>query len=329
MKDQKEKVLWLEIHSPELMTQEASILPEGFVLKRPTTRTDHEEHLRLVEDAKYIIVGGIPLTRDLILAAKKLKLICKWGIGVDLIDMKTAEELNIPVCIPAGSNAIPVAEHVIGLMIAVNKRIPYLDQNMREGNWLKREMRSQCYMLNSKTIGLIGIGNIGKTVTKMLQGFNVNVVYYDIYRLSEEEESNLGVRFVEVDELLKVSDVVSLHMTLNDSTRGWFDWEKFDKMKLNAIFINASRGKIVKEEDLIRALNEKRIRGAGLDVFEVEQPHDADSPLFKMENAVFTPHVADACIDNVLHITQCVYENIYNYSNGIPLDPRNVRLPKY
>lgn len=326
---EKRKVFWMEVHSKNLSALEKSLLKEGYELIRPLSREDHAEHLRLIEDADYIIVGGVKLTKDLLLAAKKLKLICKYGIGLDAIDMHAAEELNIPVARAAGCNAIPVAEHTIALMLSVDKMIPYCDKALRDGRWTKREMRDKCYMLNKKRIGLYGCGNVGKNVAKRLIGFDTEVVYYDLYRLPKEVEEDLHLTYVDAEELLRTSDVISIHTMLTKETFHLFDKEKFSMMKPDAILINTSRGPVINEADLIEALRTKQIRGAGLDVFEVEQPHDAASPLFTLENVVVTPHVADACIDNVPNVTRCVYENIYNYEekNGFIM-PANCALAK-
>ena len=126
-----EKIVWLEVHDPEVQKMENSILPEGFDLVRPTSTTDKEEHLRLIADADYIIAGGVRITKEYIDAAKNLKMIQKWGIGVDKIDCEAAAARGIPVYITAGANAIPVAELALGLMFAVNRKIPYVDKSMR------------------------------------------------------------------------------------------------------------------------------------------------------------------------------------------------------
>lgn len=325
----KIRVFWMEIHPPELAKLEESLLKDCYELVRPQSRTDHEEHLRLISDAEYVIVGGIPLTRDLIAAGKRLKLICKYGVGLDLIDLEAAKEYNIPVARAAGSNAIPVAEHAIALMLAVNKKIPYCDSAMRDGKWVKREMRNVCYMLNKKRIGLVGCGNVGRNVAQRLSGFDVEVVYYDIFPMKPEVEQQYNIRFMDLDELVRTSDVISIHALLTDSTRHMFNYDMFCRMKPTAILINTSRGALVCEQDLIRALKENKIRGAGLDVFEIEQPHDAGSELYRLENVVVTPHVADACVDNVPNVTSCVYTNIYNFEeqNGYIFAP-NLALAK-
>lgn len=319
-----EKVIaWMEVHAPDVVKKEDSILPLGFRIIRPKSRVDRAEHLAMMEKADYIIAGGIPITKEYMQAAKQLRMIQKWGIGVDKIDCSAAKELGIPVSITAGANSIPVAELAVGLMFAVNRRIPYVDAQMRQGRWLKTEMRPLCYMLNGKTVGLLGIGNIAKQVAKMLRGFDVNIIYYDIYPLKPEVEKELNVRYVGFDELLRESDVLSVHVPMMDSTRGMIGKAQLESMKKTAIIINTARGGVIDEAALVDALNAGTIRGAGLDSYVVE-PIEPDNPLLKLENVVLTSHNGGGVIDNVLHVTEHAYANIVKNSRNEPQDPRDV-----
>ena len=322
-----EKIVWLEIHAPDLMKKEQEILPEGFTLLRPTSLTDKEEHLRLVADADYIIAGRIPVTAEYIEAAKKLKMIQKWGIGVDKIDCEAARARNIPVNITAGANAIPVAELAVGLMLAVNRKIPYVSRTMREGQWVRTEMRAQCYMMNQKRIGLLGIGNIAKKVARMLSGFDTEVVYYDVFRLSEEQEKELNVRYLPFDELIETSDIISVHVPLLESTRGMIGAKQFEQMKQGAVLINTARGPIVDEPALIAALESGKLRGAGIDAF-AQEPVDPGNPLLQMDNVVCTCHIGGAASDNVIPVTEHAYQNIVAFSKGEPVNPKDVVVPK-
>lgn len=322
-----EKIVWLEIHAPDLMEKEEKILPEGFTLVHPTSLTDKEEHLRLVEDADYIIAGRIPVTAEYIAAAKKLKMIQKWGIGVDKIDCEAARERNIPVNITAGANAIPVAELAVGLMLAVSRKIPYVSRTMREGKWVRTEMRAQCYMLNQKQIGLLGIGNIAKKVARMISGFGTEVVYYDVFRLPEEQERELNVHYMPFDELIKTSDIISVHVPLLDSTRGMVGAKQFEQMKQGAILINTARGPIVDEPALIAALESGKLRGAGIDAF-TQEPVDPNNPLLKMDNVVCTCHIGGAASDNVIPVTEHAYRNIVAFSKGEAVNPKDVVVSK-
>ncbi len=318
-----EKIVWLEIHDPEVVKMENSILPEGFELVRPTSRTDTEEHLRLLENADYIIAGGIPVPREYIQAAKKLKMIQKWGIGVDKIDCAAAEERGVPVYITAGANSVPVAELALGLMFAVNRKIPYVDSTMRAGQWVKSKMRAQCQMIHGKTVGLLGIGNIAKEVAKMLRGFeNTQVIYYDVFPLSPEDEKKYDAVSVSLEELLRRSDILSVHVPLLPSTKHMIGAEQLAMMKPSAILINTARGGVVDEAALTEALKSGKLRGAGLDSFE-QEPIDPNNELLGLENVVLTCHCGGGVSDNVLHVTEHAFSNIQKFSRGEPLNPKD------
>lgn len=325
---EKQKIVWLQVQKQAVRDEANKALPEGFEVVYPTSATDTQEHTRLIAEADYLITQSIYVTREQLQGAKKLKMIQKFGVGVDKIDCKAAEELNIPVCITAGANSVPVAEMAVGLMLAVNRRIPYVDRSVREGQWLKAEMRAQCYMLADKTIGLIGMGNISRQVVKRLFGFDVGeILYYDVFRLPPEQEEALGVRYVPLDELMAQSDVISIHVPLTDETRGMISRERIAMMKPTAILINTARGFIIDQSALIDALRGHKIRGAGLDAFE-EEPLSPDSPLLELDNLVLTCHHAGSVIDNVLPRARHAYENIEKFSRGLEIDLRDVVVQK-
>ena len=252
-----------------------------------------------------------------------MKMIQKWGIGVDKIDCVAAEEQGIPVYITAGANSIPVAELAVGLMFAVNRKIPYVDATMRAGQWVKSKMRAQCQMIHGKTIGLLGIGNIAKEVAKMLRGFeNTQVIYYDVIRLSPEDEEKYQATYVPFEELLRRSDILSIHVPLLTSTKHMVDAEQLAQMKSDAILINTARGGVVNEQALTEALKAGRLRGAGLDSFE-QEPIDPNNELLTLENVVLTCHCGGGVSDNVLHVTEHAFSNIEKFSKGEPLNPKD------
>ena len=325
---EKQKIVWLQVQQQAVRDEANRALPEGFEVVYPTSATDLQEHTRLIAEADYLITQSIYVTREQLQGTKKLKMIQKFGVGVDKIDCKAAEELNIPVYITAGANSVPVAEMAVGLMLAVNRRIPYVDRSVREGQWLKAEMRAQCYMLADKIIGLIGMGNISRQVVKRLSGFDVGeILYYDIFRLPPEQEESLGVHYVPLEELMSRSDVISIHVPLTDETRGMVNRERIAMMKPTAILINTARGFIIDQNALVDALREHKIRGAGLDAFE-EEPLSPDSPLLKLDNLVLTCHHAGSVIDNVLPRARHAYGNIERFSKGLEIDPRDVVVQK-
>jgi len=319
----KKIIAWMEVHAPDVIAKEDSILPEGFEIIRPGSRTDTAEHLELMSRADYVIAGGIPITRAYMEAAPNLKMIQKWGIGVDKIDCAAAKDLGIAVSITAGANAIPVAELAVGLMFAVNRRIPYVDAQMRKGCWLKTEMRPLCYMLNGKTVGLLGIGNIARQVAGMMRGFSVDVIYYDIRPLSPQQEARLNVHYVDFDTLVRQSDILSIHVPMMDSTKGMIGVEQLKSMKRTAIIINTARGGVIDEPALVEALKSGQIRGAGLDSYTVE-PVEKDNPLLQLENVVLTSHNGGGVIDNVLHVTEHAYANIVRHANKEPQQKQDI-----
>ena len=319
------KVAFLDVFAPEMLDEVRSQLPEGFDLVAVKTY-DEREKLDVVSDADFILAGWASVPAQLLDAAPRLKLIQKWGIGYEKIDVKAAAEKGIPVAITAGANAVPVAEHTLLLMLAVSKRLPYVDHALRQGRWLKAEIRAVTYQLNGKTVGLIGFGNIGREVAKRVRAFNAHVLYYDKVRPSARIEEQLGVTFCPLDDLLARADIVSVHVPLLPKTTRLIDKRAFSLMKPSAILINASRGGVVDEGALIEALKSNRLRGAGIDVFEVE-PAEANNPLFAMENVVVTPHSAGGVKDNTANMARHAFRNMLKITKGEPLDEADLIRP--
>lgn len=310
-KDRHNLILLIGEFSPEIVEAIKEELPHEFVLV-------HDNNLKYLEEARYVIVGGGAfLPGSKIETAKNLRLIQKWGIGVDKIDLAAAAGKGIPVAITAGVNSDLVAEHAILLMLSLYKHLPYVHNKMREGVWLRKEMRSVSYMLKGKTVGIIGLGNIGKKVARKLNGFDVTPTYFDIIKFSSEIEKELNVQFRELDELLKTSDIVTLHVPLTPETRNLIDSEKISIMKSSAVIINTARGGVIDENALADALTHGRLWGAGLDVFGVEPPWK--SPLIHLENVVLTPHVAGASFDNVANVARHCFKNIGLISRNLPI----------
>ena len=295
----------------------AAEVPEGFDLIFAETQ-DEEEKLAKAREADYILCSWTPLSGKVIEAGPRIKLIQKYGIGVDKIDLETAKRRGIPVGISAGVNSIAVAETAITLMLALYKRLCMADQSLRQGKWLKWELRTGCYELAGKTVGIIGGGAIGRAVAKRLSGFECRVLYYDLFRLPEETEKALGMTYTAMDKLLMQSDIVSLHLPLTQETRGLIGPRELALMKPSAVLINTARGGVVNELALIEALRNRTIAGAGLDVFAKEPP-DPDNPLLQMDNVVLTPHNAGGTVDTVKKVIRHSFENIIRIERGEPL----------
>lgn len=304
--------------APDIVAEIAKRVPAGFELN-PVRDDGRDELLRVIRDADFFMgFGEWKIGAEEIRMAPKLKFIQKWGIGVDKYDLKALREAGIPMAITAGVNSIAVAELALALMLAVARRVPLLDKTTRAGKFFKTELRMSSFELHRKTIGIIGLGNIGKRVAKRVLGFEpAEVLYYDIVR-QEQAERDLGVRLVSPEELLRASDVITLHVPLDDSTRLMIGASEFEVMKKSAILINTCRGGVVDEAALLDALREQRIFGAGIDVFQKE-PTRADNPFFELDNVVVTPHAGGATFENVCNVAQHCFDNIVRFVEGKPL----------
>ena len=289
--------------------------PEGLDLIFAETSAE-EERVAKARDADYILCSWTPVSGQVIEAGGGLKLIQKYGIGVDKIDLKAAARRGLPVCIAAGVNAVAVAETAIALMLAVYKRLCVAHNSLRAGQWLKWDLRIGCYELWQKTVGLIGGGAIGRAVAKRLHhGFECRVLYYDVLPLSKETETALGMTYTSMDDLLQQSDIVSLHLPLTSETRRVMGAKAFASMKPTAVLINTARGGVVDEPALIEALQKGTIAGAGLDVF-AQEPPDRDNPLLRMDNVVVTPHNGGGTVDTMKRIVGHAFANILRVERG-------------
>ncbi|MFV0297712.1 MAG: NAD(P)-dependent oxidoreductase [Hyphomicrobiaceae bacterium] len=222
--------------------------------------------------------------------APNLLAVCSLGAGYDTINIADCNEAGIIVCNQSGANKEAVAEHALGLMLALSKKIAQSNAAMRREQNLERFLYAGNDLLG-KTVGIIGIGNIGSRVAELCAGlFKMTVLAYDPF-LSAEQIAAKGARKVELDELIAKSDFVTMHTPLNDTSRNLMSYDQFKAMKRTAYFINTSRGGTYNEADLERALKEELIAGAGLDVF-VDEPPATDHPLFAFENVIVSPHNA-------------------------------------
>ena len=250
-------------------------------------------------------------------AAPRLRLVHLLSAGYDNVDLQAARRANVPICNNGGANAISVAEHTLMLMLTVSRKVIWQHGNVSAGRWRGNGPAPRMYELFDKTLGIVGLGTIGKKVARLAQAFGMRVHYYDIVRLSEDAEDMLGVRFRLLRELLKSSDIVSLHVPLNDSTRGMIGTDELELMKAEAILINTCRGPVVDEAALHRALSSRKLFGAGLDVFEQEPP-PADNPLLKLDNVVLTAHFAGPTWDNNVTRFRNAFDNVQRVHRGEP-----------
>lgn len=275
--------------------------------QRPFTREELEER---IVDCAAISAGMETLDREMLSMAKNLKVIGRFGVGYDNIDVKAAAEMGITVAIAKGINGAAVATMAIGLMISVLRKIPTFDRTIREGKWL-REMGSN---LDGKTVGFLGFGDIARKTAKRLSGFDVELIAYDLYP-DEAAAKELNVKTVDMDTVLKTSDIVSCHLPNLPETKHTMNEAAFAKMKSSAIFINTSRGPLVDEKALYNALKTGVIAGAGTDVYETE-PIDISNPLLTLPNIVCTPHTSAETHEVCAQVGLNTAQNIVDYFNG-------------
>lgn len=226
------------------------------------------------------------VTKEVIEEGRNLKVIGRAGVGVDNIDVDSATKKGIAVVYSPRGSTFSVAELTIGHMISLARHLTDADRSMKEGKWEKKKLKGT--ELYGKTLGFIGSGRIGGEVAKRAHSFGMKTIAYDPY-LPKEIAKKMGVELTQLDVVLKNSDFVTIHALLTDETRGMIDEGAFDKMKETAFIINCARGGIIDETALYKALKEKKIAGAALDVFEHEPP--TESSLLSLENIVFTPHI--------------------------------------
>lgn len=263
-----------------------------------------------VEDADAILVRDARIPREVIECGKKLKVISRHGVGIESIDVKAATEKGIYVTNTPTANDVSVAEHVIGLITALAKNLVIVDNAIRNGGF---EIRHKCYgiQLEGKTLGILGLGKIGRKVaSRAAHGLEMKVVGYDPY-VKQEELGELAEVKSSIEEVLRESDFVSLNLPLTENTRELIGINEFKMMKHTAYFINCSRGQVVKEKELIEALDKGIIAGCGLDVYEIDPPL-SDNPLFAMKNTVLTPHTAahtnEAMVNMAVYAAQGIIE---------------------
>lgn len=245
-----------------------------------------------VKDADAIITRLPVIGRQVIEKSENLKVIGKHGAGYDNIDVKAATERGIPVVHTPHAPAKSVANHVMGLILALARGIVLADRKLREDPKEEWRLRYEFVgdILRAKVLGLMGLGRIGSLVAKFAKGFGMETIYYDIVR-KQDLERLLDVKYVSLIDLLKTSDFVSINVPLTEKTKGLIGESELSLMKECAYLINTSRGKIVDEEALYKHLKDKRISGAALDVYSVE-PISPNNPLLKLENVILTPHMA-------------------------------------
>ena len=260
----------------------------NYKIKRNITGRPYkkEEMLKLIRDVDGIIIGIDELSAEIIEEANELKVISKYGIGLDNIDINMATNKKIVVTNTPTANVDAVADLAFGLILSLARRIPEADKKTKSGEWEKIIGKS----VWKKTIGIIGLGKIGKQVVKRAQGFEMNILVFrrNIFK-DKKFAQKYGIKYVNLEKLLQKSDYITIHVPLNDATRNMISYEELEKIKESAFLINTSRGGIVNEEALYNALRNNKLRGTALDVYVNEPP--GKSPLMELDNVIMTPHI--------------------------------------
>ena len=275
---------------------------------------DDAEKLRRAADAVCLINSrsAVKWPGHLLKQLPSLRMITVCGIGTDSIDLAAAKELGILVCNIPGETAPIVAEHALALMLATARRVCFQTQQLRRGIW---KTPDNIY-LRGKTLGILGLGPIGIATMRLAQAIGMRVQAWTFHPSSARSEQ-LGVPFVELDELLRTSDVVSIHVKLTDHTRGLIGARELGLMKPGALLINTARGAIVETAALVDALNAGHLGGAGIDVYDIE-PLPADHPLLACEQVVLTPHVADQNAEGMEILNRGAVDNVIAFLEGKP-----------
>ena len=311
------KIVVLDPLIPDSLARIRALAPPGYEVSCASGRGD--EHLKaIIADADYAIAGQVAVCGEVLRAARRLKLLHKWGVGVDNFDLEAARALGVKVARITGGNAVPVAEYTLGLTIAAIRNLAFGHAELKQGRWRGFPLPQESFTISGKTVGIVGFGAIGQQFARLLAGFRCRVLYNKRTPLSADEERDLGAEHAPLERLLAESDIVTLNCPLNDQTAGMIDRAALQKMKRTAILVNVARGGIVNEDDLHWALKNRVIHAAATDVYEVE-PLPADSPLLTLDNLVVSPHLAALAADTFAPGVKRMMANVERVERGEPM----------
>jgi phosphoglycerate dehydrogenase-like enzyme len=313
----------LDTFHPQIKAAIEAAVPTDWTL-RFVDENSFVARVTLIRDADIVFVMAAPMPKEMLVEARRLRLIQKLGAGVDRIDLDFCRAHGIGVARLHAGNSVPVAEHTILLMLATYRQLPQIDRRTRAGTWSKEDARGSHRSLQHKEIGLVGFGAIGKEVARRLRGFDVRVLYYDPMRATADVEQGLGVTYADLDALVREADIVSLHLPLMPQTANIIDTKRIAAMKPGAVLINCARGGLVDEAALAEALKAGRLFGAGIDAFAQEPP--VGSPLLELDNTVVTSHLAGATLDNFAAVVARAVENAKAVLRGEPLPAGDVAV---
>jgi phosphoglycerate dehydrogenase-like enzyme len=289
---------------------------DEFSVDEITYTAPTEEWINKLEGVEVVLFAPGRFLPDEVLAhAKHIKLMQLWSSGYDKFNVAGCAKYGIPVANNGGANACSVAEHALLLMLAVYKWLPDSHRRTVTGNWTGNSHGLDMHLLFGKNIGIIGFGNIGRYVAKKLSGFEARIKYFDINRATPEIEKEYGVSFVSFEDILKTSDILTLHLHNNKDTEGIIGARELAMMKRGAVLVNVSRAQLVDQDALHEALLSGKLGGAGVDVY-MKEPTTGEEPLLKLPNVVATPHMAGSTYDTYAMVMNRAIENFRRVGRG-------------
>lgn len=279
------------------------------------TEMSTEEQESILSQAEYLMNAIFVIDEAFLQKAPNVKMVLRTGVGLDNVSKEATQKRGIIVTNARGINSNCVAEMTIGMILCLYRKLCFFDKRLKSGHWDIATFRAEMYEMRGKTHGFIGMGNIGKRTAELSRVFGTKGIYYNRTRLSEALEQELNLRYVSLQELIEQSDIITLHVALTEQTRGLIGEKELACMKPNAIIINTARGHIIDEKALAKALEEKRILGAGIDTF-TKEPVEKDNPLLQLDNFVGTPHEGAGSRDTLKEIVKTTLENIHRHIKG-------------
>lgn len=273
---------------------------------------DEAEYLERAKDAEILMIANTPMPDSVIEQGGKLQLINIAFTGFDHVNVALASEKGIKVCNASGYSNTSVSELVIGMVLNIYRMICESHRQTIDGGVAGDYYTG--YEIKDKTVGIVGLGKIGLQTAKLFQAFGAKVVAYS--RSEKEEAKSIDIKYLPVEELMKVSDIVSVHLAMNDETKGFISKELLSLMKPNSIFINCARGTIVDNEALADLLDEEKIGAAGIDVFDMEPPIPVDYPLLHSKNTLVTPHIAYLTEEAMIRRAEIAFDNTVSFAKG-------------
>jgi len=310
-------IVFLHKLRQDLADKVLSACPPGLATTAIHDQAPEQEKRRALADADFLIMYRARLDDGLMRAAGRLKLVQLLAAGYDNLNVGLLARLGIACANNGGANSWAVADQAVMMMLCIYRRGIQADSEVRQGKWNAGVDGANTFELAGKTVGILGLGNIGQKVARRVQAFDAQVLYHNRTRLPAARERELGVAYAPLDELIAASDILSLHAPLTDDTRHLIGRDRLAAMKRGAVLINTSRGALVDEAALADALREGRIAAAGLDAFESE-PVDPANPLLALPNVMLSPHSGGTTADTWVRRGRFAYDNIARVLRGEP-----------